>query len=121
MSWVTNRSDEPISRWTSRIIAEHALLHHHVERRGRLVGDDELGPADGGERDRHALAHAARQLVRIGVEHRGRRDAAAARCASTTARRTPASGRPMCRKAKSTKACLTRRTGFSTFIEPCMM
>ena len=71
MSCVTNRTEEPSSRCTSRIMREHALLHDDVERGGRLVGDDEFGPADGGERDRHALAHAAGQLVRIGVEHRG--------------------------------------------------
>ena len=69
MSWVTKSIEEAISRWISRISAEHVLLHHDVERRGRLVGDDELGPADRRERDRDALAHAARELVRIGVEH----------------------------------------------------
>ena len=72
MSWVTKSIEEPISCCTSRIIAQHVLLHHDVEGGGRLVGDDELRPADGGERDRHALAHAARELVRIGVEDRGR-------------------------------------------------
>ena len=51
--------------------AEHALLHDHVERGRGLVGDDELRPADGCERDGDPLAHAAGQLVRIGVEHRG--------------------------------------------------
>ena len=39
--------------------AEHVLLHHDVERGGGLVGDDEVGTADGGERDGRALAHAA--------------------------------------------------------------
>ena len=48
---------------------QHVLLDDDVERGGRLVGDDELGLADGGERYRHALAHAARQLVRVGVQH----------------------------------------------------
>ena len=36
-----------------------------------LVGDDELGLAHGRERDGDALAHAARELVRPGVEHVG--------------------------------------------------
>ena len=72
MSCVTKIIEEPISLLHLADHRQHALLHHDVERRGRLVGDDELRPADGGERDGHALAHAARQLVRIGVEHRGR-------------------------------------------------
>ena len=50
---------------------QHVLLHDHVERGRRLVGDDELGPAHRGQRNRHPLAHAARELVRIGVEHVG--------------------------------------------------
>ena len=50
---------------------QHVLLHHDVERGGRLVGDDEFGIADGREPDGDALAHAARELVRIGVEHVG--------------------------------------------------
>ena len=49
--------------------AEHVLLHDDVERRRGLVGDDEVGPADGGERDGDALAHAAGELVRIGGQH----------------------------------------------------
>ena len=50
---------------------QHVLLHQHVERRGRFVGDDEFGLADGGQGNGHALAHAARELVRIGFEHVG--------------------------------------------------
>ena len=48
---------------------QHALLHHHVERRGRLVGDDEFRPADRRQRDGDALAHAAGQFVRIRIEY----------------------------------------------------
>ena len=99
---------------------QHVLLHDDVERGGRLVGDDEVGPADGGERDGDALAHAAGELVRIGVEHVGVELQALQMRAHDVAG-TPASAAPMWRKAKSTKACRTRRTGFSTFIEPCMM
>ena len=44
---------------------EDLRLHHHVERRGRLVGDHELGLAGQRERDHDALAHAARELVRV--------------------------------------------------------
>ena len=44
---------------------EHLRLRHHVECRRRLVRDDDLGIAGQGQRDHHALAHAARELVRI--------------------------------------------------------
>ncbi len=42
-------------------------LDRDVERRRRLVGDDERRLAGEGDRDHHALPHAARQLVRIVV------------------------------------------------------
>jgi hypothetical protein len=38
---------------------KHVLLHHHVERRGRFVGDDELGLTHRRQGDRHPLAHPA--------------------------------------------------------------
>jgi hypothetical protein len=44
-------------------------LHRHVERGRRLVEDKEPRPPRHGHRDHHALAHAARELVRIRVEH----------------------------------------------------
>ena len=44
---------------------EDLRLHHHVERRGGLVADDQLGLAGQRERDHHALAHAAGELVRV--------------------------------------------------------
>ena len=51
-------------------------LDRHVERGGRLVGDDQLGLGRQRERDHHALAHAARELVRVVVDAlRGGRDA----------------------------------------------
>ena len=40
-------------------------LRHHVERRGRLVADHQLGATGERERDHHALAHAAGELVRV--------------------------------------------------------
>ncbi len=40
-------------------------LHGDVERRGRLVGDQQVGAAHHSHRDHHALAHAAGQLVRV--------------------------------------------------------
>ena len=51
---------------------EHLRLRHDVERGRRLVGDHDLGIAGQGQRDHHALAHAARELVRVLVA-RGRR------------------------------------------------
>ena len=41
-------------------------LHRHVERGGRLVGDQQAGIGEQRGGDGHPLAHAARQLVRIG-------------------------------------------------------
>ena len=46
---------------------EDLRLDGDVERGGRLVGDDERGPAGERHRDHHALPHAARHLVRIVV------------------------------------------------------
>ena len=40
-------------------------LHRHVERRGRLVGDQHLRVQRQRHRDHDALAHAAGELVRV--------------------------------------------------------
>ena len=54
---------------------EYLILDRDVEVRRRLVGEDQPGPARDRDRDHRALAHAARQLVRIGAEARaGRRN-----------------------------------------------
>ncbi|MPL80475.1 hypothetical protein SDC9_26375 [bioreactor metagenome] len=47
---------------------EHLALHGDVKRGGRLVGDQHVGAERQRHRDHHALAHAARQLVRELVE-----------------------------------------------------
>ena len=47
---------------------EHFGLHRHVEGRGRLVGDDQVGVGRDGAGDQHALRHAARDLERVRVE-----------------------------------------------------
>ena len=47
---------------------EDLRLRRHVERRRRLVGDDQIGVVDQRHRDHHALAHAARELVRVVVD-----------------------------------------------------
>jgi hypothetical protein len=48
-------------------------LDRHVERGGRLVGHDQLGLGGQRQRDDDALAHAARELVRVLVDARLRR------------------------------------------------
>ena len=47
---------------------EDLRLRRHVERGRRLVGDHEVRLVDQRHRDHHALAHAARELVRIVVD-----------------------------------------------------
>jgi hypothetical protein len=49
---------------------EDLRLRRHVERRRRLVRDQEVGIVDQCHGDHHALAHAARELVRIVVDPR---------------------------------------------------
>ena len=51
---------------------EDLLLDRHVERGGRLVGDQQLGVAGDRHGDHDALALAARHLVRIGFQPLGR-------------------------------------------------
>ena len=45
---------------------EDLRLHHHVERRRRLVGHDQLRPAGQGHRDHHPLPLPAGDLVGVG-------------------------------------------------------
>ena len=57
-------------------LVEDLRLDRDVERGRRLVGDQQLGRARERHRDHHALAHAARELVRVGPQPVGRaRDA----------------------------------------------
>ena len=59
---------------------EDHRLRGHVERRGGLIGDEELGLATQTQRDHRALPHAAREFERVGVEARfGTGDADAAK------------------------------------------
>ena len=46
----------------------HLALRHHVERAGRLVGDDDLRLEQNADRDAHALLHATAELVRVHLE-----------------------------------------------------
>ena len=47
---------------------EHLRLNRHVERRGGLVGDQELGVAGHGHGDHDALSHTTGELVRVVVD-----------------------------------------------------
>ena len=58
----------PRSRCRSDEQVEDLRLNRDVERGGGLVGDQELGLAGEGDGDHHALAHAARELVGVGVD-----------------------------------------------------
>ena len=51
---------------------QHLRLDHHVERGGRLVGDEQARLAGEREPDQHALALAPRELVRIVARAPGR-------------------------------------------------
>jgi hypothetical protein len=54
---------EPAAQLPQQV--ENAGLDGDVERCRGLVGDQDLGVARKGHRDHHALAHAARELVRV--------------------------------------------------------
>ena len=76
---------------------EDLRLHRHVERRGRLVGDEEVGLVGERHRDHHALALAAGKLVGIGAEPALRfADADLLRGAPARATRARASLSPWC-------------------------
>ncbi len=68
--------DQNDRRADTALEVEHQLqdlrLDRHVQRRGRLVGNQELGVAGECHGDHHALAHAAGELMRI-LAHAPRR------------------------------------------------
>jgi hypothetical protein len=65
MSWVTSTMPEPRLAHQLGHQVENLGLHRHVQRGGRLVGDQQARPAGHGPGDHHPLAHAAAQFVRI--------------------------------------------------------
>ena len=67
-SWVMNSSAMPISRCSVVEQREDLRLDRDVERGRRLVGDQQLRLAGERHRDHRALALAARELVRKGVD-----------------------------------------------------
>ena len=66
---VVGDQDDPHAKLALDLVeqAEDLGLDGHVERGGRLIGDQQARPAGQRHRDHHPLAHAARELVRIGV------------------------------------------------------
>ena len=66
-SWVISTTAEPNSLRRSLDQLQDLGLDGHVERGRRLVGDQQVGVARERHRDHHALAHAARELVRVVV------------------------------------------------------
>ena len=67
-SWVTRISDMLRSRALLADQLEDLGLDRDVEGGGRLVGEQQRRAARQRDRDHHALAHAARQLVRVLIE-----------------------------------------------------
>ena len=106
MSWVISTSPMPFSRRSRQQQIEDLRLDGHVERGGRLVGDQQLRPAGERHRDHHALAHAAGELVRdrrdapLGI---GNADLAQAvrRCAAARAPRSRRDGSSALRRSGS--------------------
>jgi hypothetical protein len=56
-------ADQPVEN------AQHLDLHRHIERRGRLVGDQQIRLGHQHHGDHGALAHAAGEFMRIGRHH----------------------------------------------------
>ena len=81
--------DVPSRCCRSREQLEDLRLDGDVERRRRLVGDDERGVHDERHRDQHALPHAAGELMRILARALGRRRDADERRASRRRGPTP--------------------------------
>ena len=64
-SWLIIRMAVPRSAHRFAHQLDDLRLHGHVERGGRLVGDQEIRPAGERDGDHHALPHAAGKLVRV--------------------------------------------------------
>ena len=64
-SWVTRITAMPVSSLQFVDQPQHLSLGGDIERRGRLIRDQQLGLGDHGHGDHRALAHAARHLEGI--------------------------------------------------------
>ena len=92
-----NSTDLRFGRPQLEQLVLHQLARLDVERGERLVHQQDLRIEDQHLRQRHALAHAARELVRIAVLEAREADARqplARRGASPRARATPRNSRP---------------------------
>ena len=105
-----HREAEPLTQLGEQV--EHGGLHRDVECRDRLVGDQDLGLERERAGDRDALALAARELAREGVE-RARRQARRGRAARGSARRCGRAGTSSCTRNSSASACCTVMRGLS--------
>ena len=116
-SCVTSISASPRSLGERLEQLQDLRLHHHVERGGGLVGQQHLGVAGQGHRDRRALAHAAGELVRV---PRGRGRAGCPTSSSSSPARVFAAA-PLAvpwSSIGSTICAPTVFTGLSAFIAP---
>ena len=108
----------PVSRHELLHLGQDLRLDRDVERGGRLVGDDQIGLVQQRDGDRHALAHAAGELVRIGRAG-ARRATGCRRCASASRARARAPRAATPRRAPApsrSSACRSRSTGLSVII-----
>ena len=119
-SWLMKIS--PMPRSADQIVEDrqHLQLDGDVERRGRLVGDQQIGLAGQHHGDHHPLAHAAGQLVRPGrgdaarvADPHGRQQLAAP--AAARRGRAAADGRA----GVSSICSPTRITGLSEYFGSC--
>ena len=95
---------------------QHLALHRHVERRRRLVGDQQVRPAGQRDGDHHPLALAAGQLVRVGGQPlRGLRQLHAVQQPQRLGARRRAD-KPRCRRNGSAICRPTVCSGFSAVI-----
>ena len=105
-SWVMNSIDMPSRACMSFSSLQDLRLHGDVERRGRLVGDQQIRLVGERHRDHHALALAAGQLVRIARQPPVRIGNADLRqqferCARAPPRRSCACAAPVSRRSAS--------------------
>ena len=106
---------KPSSRLEVLDLLQDLALHDDVERGRRLVEDHELGAERERHRDDHALAHAARQLVRVGARA-PRVDADEVEQLARALRARRCFEMCSCARIMSTNWSPTRITGLSAFI-----
>ena len=91
----------PVSARISASSAEDLVLDRDVQGRRRLIRQQHARVGGDRQRDHHALAHPARQLVRVLPEARFADDAMPTRSSSSTARRSGGAGVASARASRS--------------------